>query len=147
MLSDRCPVCLSVCPVTLLYCGQTVGWIKMKLGMQLLHRDPAAPKRDTAPQFSAQVCCGPTPGWIKMPLGTEVGLDPRDTVRWGSSSPLQKRCTCLLWPNGRPSQLLLSFSGPLILSTTVGTESGMIVKVWRMVTKMLRMIIAILNGI
>ena len=32
MLSDRCPVCLSV---TLVYCGQTVGWIKMKLGMQV----------------------------------------------------------------------------------------------------------------
>ena len=26
------PVCLSV---TLVYCGQTVGWIKMKLGMQV----------------------------------------------------------------------------------------------------------------
>jgi len=39
MLSDRClscPVCLSVCPsvlsVTLMYCNQTVGCIKMKLG-------------------------------------------------------------------------------------------------------------------
>jgi len=35
-LSDRClsvcPVCLSV---TLVYCGQTVGWIKMKLGVQV----------------------------------------------------------------------------------------------------------------
>jgi len=29
MLSDRCPVCLRA---TLVYCGQTVGWIKMKLG-------------------------------------------------------------------------------------------------------------------
>jgi len=29
-------VCLSVClSVTLVYCGQTVGWIKMKLGMQV----------------------------------------------------------------------------------------------------------------
>jgi len=35
MLSDRCrscPVCLSV---TLVYCGQMVGWIKMKLGVQV----------------------------------------------------------------------------------------------------------------
>jgi len=33
MLSEHCPVCLSVCPcVMLVYCGQTVGWIKMKLG-------------------------------------------------------------------------------------------------------------------
>jgi len=33
-LWDRCPVmsvCLSVLSVTLVYCGQTVGWIKMKL--------------------------------------------------------------------------------------------------------------------
>jgi len=43
MLSDRCPACLSVLSlclsvclsVTLVYCGQTVGWMKMKLGMQL----------------------------------------------------------------------------------------------------------------
>ena len=49
-------VCLSVClscpvlSVTLVYCGQTVGWIKMKLGMQIglgpgytvLDGDPAA---------------------------------------------------------------------------------------------------------
>ena len=45
-------VCLSVClSVTLLYCGQMVGWIKMKLGMQVglgpghdvLDEDPALP--------------------------------------------------------------------------------------------------------
>jgi len=40
MLSDRCLSvclsCLSVClSVTLVYCGQTVGLIKMKLGMQV----------------------------------------------------------------------------------------------------------------
>jgi len=47
-----CPVCLFVClSVTLLYCGQVVGWIKMKLGVQVglgpvhvvLDGDPAAP--------------------------------------------------------------------------------------------------------
>ena len=27
--------CLSVLSVTLVYCGQTVGWIKMKLGMEV----------------------------------------------------------------------------------------------------------------
>jgi len=55
MLSDRClsvsPVCLSVLSVTLVYCGQTVGRIKMKLGMQVglgpghnvLDGDPAPP--------------------------------------------------------------------------------------------------------
>jgi len=38
MLLDRRPVrsVLSVClSVTLVYCGQTVGWIKMKLGVQV----------------------------------------------------------------------------------------------------------------
>jgi len=31
-----CPVCTSLCvSVTLVYCGQTVGWIKMKLGVQV----------------------------------------------------------------------------------------------------------------
>jgi len=35
MLLDRCPV-LPVClSVTLVYCGQTVGWMKLKLGMQV----------------------------------------------------------------------------------------------------------------
>ena len=59
MLSVRC---LSVLSVTLVYCGQTVGWIKkMKLGMvvglgqghTVLDGDPAAPppKRGTAPNF------------------------------------------------------------------------------------------------
>jgi len=57
MLTHRCPV-LSV---TLVHCGQTVGWIKMKLGMQLgfgpchivLHGDPASlPKRGAeSPKF------------------------------------------------------------------------------------------------
>jgi len=42
MLSDSCLSvrlsclsCLSVLSVTLVYCGQTVGWITMKLGMQV----------------------------------------------------------------------------------------------------------------
>jgi len=48
MLSDRC---LSVLSVTLVYCGRTVGWIKVKLGMKVglgpghivLDGDPARP--------------------------------------------------------------------------------------------------------
>ena len=54
MLSDRCLSCLSV---TLVYCGQTVGWIKMPLSMEVglglghvaLDGDPAPPtERGTA---------------------------------------------------------------------------------------------------
>ena len=102
MPSDRCPV-LSVCPVclpvTLVYCGQTVGWIKMKLDMQVglnpghiaLDGD-AAPflQRGTAPQFLAHICYGQMAGWIKMPLGMEVGLGQADFVLYGDPSPLNK---------------------------------------------------------
>jgi len=36
MLSDRCHVCPVFClSVMLVYCGQMVGWIKMKLGKQV----------------------------------------------------------------------------------------------------------------
>jgi len=85
MLSDRSLYVLSCSSVTLVYCGQTVGWIKMKLGMQVglapghivLDCDPAPPsQRDKAPQFSAHICCDQMAGWIKMPLGREVGLGP-----------------------------------------------------------------------
>jgi len=51
MLRDGCPVCLSCLSVTLVYCGQTVGRIKMPLGVEVglvpgdivLDGDPAAP--------------------------------------------------------------------------------------------------------
>ena len=48
---------LSALSVTLVYCGQTVGWIKMKLGMEvslgsghiLLDGDPACPPKVHSP--------------------------------------------------------------------------------------------------
>ena len=77
MLSDRCLCCLSVMSVTLVYYGQTVGQ----------HR---------------------------MPLDVEVGLGPGHIVLDGYPAPLRKGAqqppvfgACLLWTNGRPSQLLL----------------------------------------
>jgi len=163
--------------MTFVYCGQTVGWIKMKLGTEvglgpghMPHCVRTGPiptqKRAHSPrQFSTHVRCGQTAGWIKMPLGTEVGLDPGDIqadivldgnqaapkrgtapnsrpmsivangwmdqdaawyggrprprphcVRLGSSPPRKSGTSAppplfspyLLWPNGRPSQLLLS---------------------------------------
>ena len=39
-----------------------------------------APKRGTAPQFSAHVYCDQTAGWMKTPLGTEVDLCPGHIV-------------------------------------------------------------------
>jgi len=66
------------------------------------------------PHFSAHVYCGQTAG-SKMPLGTKVGLGPGHNVLHGDPAPPEKRDTapaifgpCLLWPNGRPSQFLLS---------------------------------------
>jgi len=66
MLSDHCPVCLSVLSVTLVYCGQMVEWMKMKVGMEVglgpghivLDGDPAPPcqkKGHSSPQFFAHV--------------------------------------------------------------------------------------------
>jgi len=50
-----------------------------------------------------------------MPLGTEVGLGPGDIVLDGDPVPQRKGTQqlplfgrCLLWPNGRPFQELLS---------------------------------------
>ena len=117
MLSDRC---LSVCilSVTLVYCGQTVGQIKMKVGVQvglgpghiLLDGDHApTPQRGTAPNF------WPMSILAKQLHGSRChwyGGRPqprRHCGRWGPSSPYPNGarppqffgpCLCLLWPNG-----------------------------------------------
>jgi len=60
MLSDHCRVCPVCLPVTLVYCGQTVGWIKIPLGMEVglglghtvFRWGPSPfPQRGTAPNF------------------------------------------------------------------------------------------------
>ena len=66
--------CLSVCAVTLMYCGQTVGWIKMPFGMEV----------------------GLHPGDIVLD-----GNPAPPTERGTATPPLFG--LCLLWPNGRPS--------------------------------------------
>jgi len=67
--------CLSV---TLVYCGQTVGWIKMPLGMEV----------------------GLGPGHAVL------DGDPAPPRKGAQEPPLF--CSCLLWPNGGPFQQLLS---------------------------------------
>jgi len=165
-------VCLSVYPVCNVGVrGQTVGWIKMKLGLQVglgpghtvrwgpnplpqkgaeppivgpymlwqndcmdqdatwqggmpqppndivLDGDPAPQKRyRTAPDFWP-ICCGQTAGRIKTPRGTVVDLGPGH-IMLGTQLrqlPLERGTAvpplfgpCRLWPNGSPSQLLLS---------------------------------------
>ena len=90
-------VCLSV---TLVYCGQVVERIKMKLGMQLglgpghilLDGDPSSPSpKGAQPPISAHICCSQMAAWIKMSFGMELGFGPGDFVRWGHRSPLPKR--------------------------------------------------------
>jgi len=68
-----------------------------------------------SPHVSAHVYCGQTAGWIRISLGTEVGLGPGDIVLDEDPAPHMYRAQqpplfgpCLLWPNGRPSQQLLS---------------------------------------
>jgi len=107
------PVWLSV---TLVYCGQTVGWIKMKLSMEVgFGPGPSArwgtqltlPKKgQSTPPLFGHVYCGQTAGWIKMSLGTEVGLGPGHIMLDGDPAPPKRghsppiSCSCLLWPNG-----------------------------------------------
>ena len=96
---------------------QDANWYgaRPRPGDIVLDGDPDCPSRKGySLQFSAHVYCGQTAGWIKMPLGTEVGLGPGDIVLDGAQLIPPKRGTppifgpCLLWPNGCPSQLLLS---------------------------------------
>ena len=71
MLSVRC---LSVA-LTLVHCGQTVVWIKTKLGKQVglgpghivLDGNPAPPPpKWHSPQFSVHICCSQTAAWINV---------------------------------------------------------------------------------
>jgi len=74
----------------------------------------SAPKKGAQTPILAHVYYNQTAGCIRIPLHTVVGLGPGDIVLDGAQLPRPKRGTppifglCLLWPNGRPSQLLLS---------------------------------------
>jgi len=111
-----CPVCLSclyVClSVTLVYCGQTVGQIKMKLGMQIglgpghivLDGDPAPspPRGGRSPTIFGPYLLWPNCWMNQMPLGMEVRLGPGDLVfqlppKKGGGVPL---------PNFRPMSIV-----------------------------------------
>jgi len=114
MPSDRCLSVLSL-SVTLVYCGQTVGRMKMKLGTQVglgpghlsLDGHPAPPPpKGAEPQFSAHICCSQMPGWIKMPLGMEIGLGPGDFVLHGDPYPLSPQRGWSLLPNFRPISIV-----------------------------------------
>jgi len=83
-----CPVCL---PVTLMYCGQTVGWIKMPLSMEVglapgdivLHGDAAGPGKGAQqpPTFR------PTLLWHGRPSATA------ELLIFSGSKFLHSRCS------------------------------------------------------
>ena len=56
-----------------------------------------SPLKGHIPQFWANVRCGQTAGWTKSALSMEVGLGPRDCVRWRPSYPRKE---------GTPTQFL-----------------------------------------
>ena len=114
MLSDRCPVCLSVCHVG--HCGPCLLWRNGWMNQDSTwyggrsrpwphcvrwESDRPLPKGvQLPPQFSADVCCGQTAGWIKMPLGREVDRGPGEIVLDGEPSP--KGHSPPNFPNLRP---------------------------------------------
>jgi len=90
MLSVRC---LSV---TFVHCGQMVGWIKMKLGMQVglnghivLDGDPASlPKKGVEPPIFGPYLLWPNGCMDRDATWYEGRPQPRRLcVRWGPSAP------------------------------------------------------------
>jgi len=112
VLLDRCLSCFvlsSVClPVTLVYCGQTVGCIKMSLGKEVglgpgdivLDGDPDPPKGGTAASTFRHMYYGQTTGWTTIPLSTEIGCGPRHIVLDGD--PASPKGPVSAAPNFRP---------------------------------------------
>ena len=98
----------------LVYCSQTVGWIKMPLGTEvglgpgliLLDGDPAPHPRKghSSPHFSAHVYCGQTAGWIRIPLDKEVGLGPGHIVLVGN--PVGTQPPTAAPPHFRPMPIM-----------------------------------------
>ena len=120
--------------MTLAYCGQTVAWIKLKIGMEVglspghtvLDEDtaPPPPNGSYSPRFSAHVCCGQTAGWIKIPLG-EVGLVPGDIVLdWDPAFPKKGAQHPQFWPMycGQMAERI-----KMPLGTEIGVDQGYIV--------------------
>jgi len=112
----------------LVYCGQTAGWIKMALGVEVglgpmhivLDGDTAhLPEKGAEPPIFGPSLLWPN-GWMHMPLGMEVGLSPGNFVLDGEPAPYPKRGGApaptifgprLLWPNGCMDQDATGYGG------------------------------------
>ena len=105
---------LSCLSVTLVYCGQTVEWIKMPLGMEVgldpghTHcvRRPSSPRKRLNPQLSAHVSVAKRLDGSRFHL--LYGGRPRERrhcVRWRPAPPHQKRNTDAL-PTFRPMSIV-----------------------------------------
>ena len=124
-LSCSCLSCLSVMSclsVTLVYCGQMVGWITMKLGMEL-GIDPGYIVLDgypaLRPNFRPMSIVARQLNELRCHLiATEVGLGPGDIVLDGDPAPPPQKGAkppilgpCLLWPNGWMDQDATCYGG------------------------------------
>jgi len=114
----------------LVYCGKTVGLIRMKLGMEVgIDPDHFVLDQVQLPQSLADVCCGQTAGRIKMPLGTEVGLGPGHTVLDGDPAPPTERRTAAPSATFRPMSTVanrspISSTAERLLCTAVWDNKG-----------------------
>jgi len=91
---------LSCLSVTLVYCEQTVGWITVKLSVQVglgpghivLDGDPAPSfGGGTAPNFRPMSVVAKRLDGLRCHLVSEVGLGPGDFVFDGTQLPSEKR--------------------------------------------------------
>jgi len=115
------------------------GWIDIPFGYGgiglgpgdiMLYGDTAKPTRGDS---SPPPLFGPvwrTAVWIKMPLRTEVNLGPGHTALDADPAPRPQKGhsiptifsthISILWPKGRPSQLLLSTCRPTVTVRAIG---------------------------
>ena len=105
------------------YCGQTGGWIKMKLHVQVglgpgdivLDGHPAPPATKLWPY-----------GWIvKMSFGAEVGLVPGDFVLDGDPAAFPKKGAEPLLPNFRPMCIVAKRQTARCMKMPLGMEVGL----------------------
>jgi len=127
MRSDRCVSCLSVLSVTLVYCGQTVRWTKMKLGTVVglgpghivLDRDPAPHLKGAQHPNFLPMCivakrldgsrCHLVRRYVSA-QATALNGDPAPPK--GAQLPnFRSMSNCLLWPNGWMHQNTTRYGG------------------------------------